>query len=229
MINMDTFYIKKGYICNLDTKGNRLPYLDDSHSSASFQIQVYKYAQRIIKKEKMASVLDIGCGYGHKLCKYIMPFCDDIVGIDTEHAITFCSNNYSFGEWHVDDIENPKIELNRKFDLIICSDVIEHLVNPNCLIRYIKKFCNIDTQIIISTPDRDKINGQSKAGPPVNHHHVREWNMTEFNSYIKSNKIMILKHFLLADKPPKIMGYIKKAILLESLKKIQIVHCRLHI
>lgn len=220
------YNLEDGYICNLGSNGKAIPYLDDKHSSGLYQYKVYLYARKIINSNRINSVLDIGCGYGIKLKEIIYPGCSNIIGIDCEDAIKYCRNSYDFGEWYKDDIEKPVLELNRKFDMIISSDVIEHLVDPNKLLDYIKLYSHNDTQIIISTPDRDKIRCQSKVGPTINRHHVREWNMPEFNAYVKSRGVKILKHFLLAEKLPNYAEYIKKILLFESIRKIQVVHCK---
>jgi 2-polyprenyl-3-methyl-5-hydroxy-6-metoxy-1,4-benzoquinol methylase len=61
-------------------------------------------------------------------------------------------------------------------DLCICSDVIEHIYDPDDF--YLMKFLlSLDCSVyIVSTPKRD-VMGQD--GPPVNTHHVLEWNFHE--------------------------------------------------
>ena len=180
------YFIKRGYKLNLDQEGKAIPYLDCIEDSKSYQVAVYKFARKLIKEKKLKNILDIGCGYGLKLKKFILPVCQDIVGIDQQHAISFCKENYKFGMWCVDNIENPKLKLKRKFDLIISSDVIEHLVDPDKLLEYIKRFCYKNTIIILSSPERDIVRGKYSFGPPENKAHVREWNKREFYNYIKS-------------------------------------------
>jgi hypothetical protein len=74
-------------------------------------------------------------------------------------------------------------------DLIICSDVIEHLKNPEDLLSFISKM-NFKL-LVISTPDRDKVQsyhfGRLFNGPPSNREHVREWNSAEFKKLIQDH------------------------------------------
>jgi glycosyltransferase involved in cell wall biosynthesis/SAM-dependent methyltransferase len=195
-----TYFIKKEYQCNLDTKGNANPYFDDVDSSSSFQADVYRFAADVIRKYRLKSVLDIGCGFGIKLSQYIYPLCNDITGIDVEHAIEFCKRKHNFGKWFIDDIEKPSLHLDRQFDLIIAADVIEHLANPDALLEYIKSYCHSNTFIILSTPERDVIRGKDSSGPPLNETHVREWNMSEFHKYICSYGLNVLKSSMAKDK-----------------------------
>ena len=116
---------------------------------------------------------------------------NNIIGID----IT------KFDRWLVDDIENPTLILDRKFDAIICSDVIEHLVDPDKLFPYIEKFSNTKTFIILSTPDRSVYRGKDHFGPPHNESHVREWNRKEFEKYICSKGLKLLESFIAEDSP----------------------------
>lgn len=224
---MNNYFIKNGYRCNLTNSGNAIPYLDDSHTASLYQVKVYVFAKRLIKKYKLKNVLDIGCGFGVKLNKIIFPVCDNIVGIDTEHAIDFCKQEYNFGRWFEDDIENSILKLNEKFDLVISSDVIEHLVDPDNLLYYIRKYSHNKTHIIISSPERDLVNGKNSYGPPLNRTHVREWNKTEFCNYIRRRNLTIIKHFLIGESGLNLYETIRKIVLLEPLKKIQVVHCRI--
>jgi len=224
---MNDYFIKKGYQCNLDSQGHAIPYLDDKYSSSSYQVKVYEFAKRVIKNHKVKSVLDVGCGFGLKLKQIIYPVCNDIVGIDTKHAADFCRKEYNFGKWLEDDIEKPSLKLNKKFDLVISSDVIEHLVDPDRLLSYIKKFCHKNTHIIISTTERDLTRGKKSFGPPSNLAHVREWNMLELEKYISSKGFKIIKHFLIGERGQSLIEIIKKLALFRPLKKCQVIYCKI--
>ncbi len=190
---MTEYFIKKNYRINLDV----IPYMDTLPHSYYYQYEVYIFARKIIKKYDLKNILDIGCGIGTKLREIIYPVCEDIIGIDSSSdSINICKREYPFGQWFIDDIEDKKINLYRKFDTIISSDVIEHLVNPDKLLSYIREFSNSDTFIILSTPERDLERGKMSNGPPVNRSHVREWNQMEFNKYIKNRGFDIIDHFL---------------------------------
>lgn len=80
--------------------------------------------------------------------------------------------------------------------MIICSDVIEHLVDPDILLSFLEK-SNFKF-LILSTPERDSVQMKQRGllwdGPPVNEAHVREWNFEEFEQYI-SYKFKIIDHF----------------------------------
>ncbi len=191
------YFIKEGY------KGNPAvgDYEETIYNSMHYQVNVYKFAAKVIKDNDLKNVLDIGCGFGLKLIEYIYPTCRKIVGIDLKKSIDFCKK-YLHGSrinWIQDNVENSVIVFDEKFDLIIASDVIEHLVNPDKLFEYIRKYSHSKTLIIFSTPERDKVRGEDNMGPPPNLAHIREWNQIEFAKYIRKNNFNILESFTTKD------------------------------
>jgi SAM-dependent methyltransferase len=165
-----------------------------------FNIEVYAKARELIKKEGLRNVLDIGCGVGMKLRELIYPVCKDITRLDKPNTIEQCKKLHNFGQWYAVNIEYDELEelseplLGKDFDLIISSDIIEHLVNPNRLIYLIKKLSNDNTLILLSTIDRDIARGVNDKGPPPNIGHCREWNFSEFRNYIEALKFQIIEH-----------------------------------
>ncbi len=222
---MENYFIKEGYKCNLDSQGKAIPFFDDEYGASAYQVKVYEFTRKLICKYKIKSVLDLGCGFGSKLIKTISPVCNDIVGIDRKHAIDFCKQKHSFGRWFEDDIEKPKLNFDEKFDLIIASDVIEHLVDPDSLLNYIKRYSQKDTHIIVSTPARDLLRSHN-FGPPLNMTHVREWSRPEFSQYISKNGFVIKDHFLLGERGLNLYEILRKIVLMEPFNKIQVVHCK---
>jgi SAM-dependent methyltransferase len=185
-----SYFIKEGYCINTGFE----VYLDDDKNAGVYQLPVYSKGENLIIGLGLNSVLDVGCGYGIKLRDYISPVCVDIVGIDLEHSINYCKSNHDFGEWFVSDIEEDPFYLNRKFDLIICSDVIEHLYYPDKLFDYFRIHSHKDTLIVLSTPERDLHHGESHMGPPMNKTHIREWNREELKAYIEHSGYEVLSH-----------------------------------
>ena len=80
---------------------------------------------------------------------------------------------------------------SRKLDIYICSDVIEHIHNPNDLAQFLLslKF----KAYVISTPKREA--RKHFLGPPVNTHHVREWTLHESKMYLESLGFRVVKSY----------------------------------
>ena len=158
-----------------------------------YQFYVYKYAHGLIRSNKLKNVLDVGCGPGLKLMEMLHPICKQTVGIDRKDAIDICINRYPEGEFYVDNFDTPSLDLPRKFDLIICADVIEHVIDPDNLIRYIKSYAHPESYIILSTPERDRLRGPECTSSPKPEH-IREWNKEEFIHYLQSRGLSIIQH-----------------------------------
>jgi len=195
------YYIKNNYISNLEpetieTEDNI--YWTEQRINQSYYTRyfLYKFCKKFIIQNKISSVLDIGCGSAIKLMKFIYPVCHNVYGIDQERIVKFNRKKYKINTFYADDIEDSKLNLEKKFDLIISCDVIEHLVNPDKLLSYIKKYSHNNSYIFITTPDRDILRGKNCSHSPKKSH-VREWNFKEFNNYINSHSFNIIYHDLI--------------------------------
>lgn len=199
---MKTYRIKEGYL-HKDMKRelpNHEGYWTPARIYASnfHQYQVYQFAGEIIAKHGVASVLDVGCGPGTKLAILHEAFPNvSYFGVDLSEAIEYCRKTYRFGTWLVEDFnqnggrENPA----GKVDLVICSDVIEHVADPDVLLKYLKSAVAPNGYIVISTPERDILNGPESLSAP-NAYHVREWNYEEIREYVTEMGFKVERHDL---------------------------------
>jgi SAM-dependent methyltransferase len=192
--NSNNYFLPKNYISNksnfsLDiNRESKYWSKERIKSSYSFQFHTYKLLSSMVNYDN--TVLDIGCGYGLKLNQLIREKTTNYVGIDQQDAIDYCKSNYSTGEYFSVDLENPEIKLNRNFDFIICSDVIEHLLNPDNLLELIKNNASESTKIILSTPCRIRLRGLDN-NKSLKKDHVREWAKNELINYLESSGFLV--------------------------------------
>jgi hypothetical protein len=169
--------------CLPDNYKHRLSnsFFDDTPFKDEYQDEVYAKAKEILLKQGYSSVLDIGTGSGFKLIKYFDKY--RTYGVDLDPTLVFLRKEYPNKSWgNFNSIQG-------KHDLVICSDIIEHIPYPD---EFLKKILNLDfEEIIFSTPDRDSLYKDS-LGEPSNPAHVREWNMSEFRCYL--NKFFNVEH-----------------------------------
>lgn len=180
---MKKYFIKDEYISRLEPTE-----FDDTGLTDEWQKEVYQFAEDIFKKNNFNSVLDIGTGSGYKLIKHFDQY--NTLGIDIPKTVEFLKKTYPTKNW------SDKFSPIQGYDLIISSDVIEHIPDPDTLLDLISS-CK-PKLIILSTPDRDSMDSDriiSKNGPPKNPSHVREWNFQEFYNYI-SSRFEVIEHFI---------------------------------
>jgi len=171
---LERFCIREGYVHR-----GHIEYFDDTDYSDEYQWEVYKVARHLVHKFNFQTIVDIGCGSAYKLLNF---FWDrQTIGIDVEPTLSTLRQRYPERVWLQSNFETPPIT---QADIVICADVIEHLLNPDELLECMAR---IDSEfIVLSTPDRDLLT-KGVDGPPDNNAHVREWNFEEFGAYIGSH------------------------------------------
>ena len=176
---------------------------NDQNWTDEGQKEVYEFCCSFMKQNKLNNVIDVGCGSGYKLINILGEF--NTVGIETEPCYSILKQRYPLRKWLLSGEKEKSFlsydEINEP-DVVICSDVIEHIVNPNILLDYVLSLNS--KYYIISTPCRrilcnhpKFLKGYKKSwnGPPNNRCHVREWTMEEFRQYISNKFDIISSHY----------------------------------
>lgn len=201
--------------------------------SGDYQHQVYRLAKSIADKQSAKTILDVGCGVGTKLCSHFdSPF--RTYGIDLPDAISHCQRLHPNREWLSDDLSKPVLgqsSLNAPADIIICADVVEHLAKPETLLSYIRSFACSNTSLILSTPERTHLLGQT-ARHPSNPEHVREWTKAEFRTFLEAHGWKVVQQSVVFPFKARPNGftlrYLKSRILnRRSFCTCQVAVCRL--
>ncbi len=122
---------------------------DDSHSKKIF-LRLTNY----INKSKF-NYLEIGCGTGN-LLKYFSSVADVSYGVEP-------------GWWSEDsDLKVVKdiddLPLDAKFDIIVLSDVLEHVADPDTMIEKVAKVANPEAIISLNFPNKDSLKAKIKKG-----------------------------------------------------------------
>ena len=184
---MNSFFIDDKFKTNLDPE-----FYDASLNRGTvFQYDVYNLA--ILIANTNHKIIDAGCGDFMKLLPFLYNNME-VIGIDLKKNIEFAKqkfvNNINFIEHDLETGLPSFFDLQfDSNDLIICADVIEHLVDPTKLLFDLKA---TECKIVISTPDRKSCRNDVKV--PINKCHVREWSFEEFSKLIESFNFKI--HFM---------------------------------
>lgn len=185
----ESFFIRSGY-----RSRNEVEYfLDETDDTVTWQPDVYPYAAARAKEFGRDVVIDIGCGQAGKLASLAREYPTwSYVGVDFGDNLVWCRDNHPFGEWVEADLESAErlpidASLVRR-SIVVCSDVIEHLVNPMPALSLIRGLLmGGSATAVLSTPARECRSGYDTPGPPRNPSHVREWASDEFQALLKAS------------------------------------------
>lgn len=179
----DHFDLPKGYT----PRAKPAYYPDLADDGLTWQPDVYPTAAEIARALDCDTLIDIGCGHARKLSALHPEF--KLIGVDYGGNIEHCRKQFKFGTWLEADFENidllPLPSRVLKRSVVVCSDVIEHLVDPRSLMNALRQLLADAPALVLSTPDRLRTWGTAHNGPPPNQAHTREWSLAELRTLLE--------------------------------------------
>lgn len=119
----------------------------NSHGSKGLKSRDEKISKLI---KNSSSVLDIGCGNGRLLEHLIEKKNVEGMGIDfSEEALQIAKEKGI--PTNKLDLESEELDLDRKYDYIVMSEIVEHLKNPEKLMSQVED--NFKNSLIITLPN----------------------------------------------------------------------------
>jgi len=234
---MGQYFIKEGYQSNeqpLTFEGNEAGSYWTSNRrkmAANYQYYVYKRCSRLLRSRGYDNLLDVGCGLPIKVKQHLYPYCRDITLVDQPSVAELAQQVLPHCEFLPANLEDIDFELAKKFDLIICADVLEHLLNPDNCLDFIRRHLRPHGLAVFSTPERDYLRGKDCNHSPKPEH-IREWNSTEFAQYITSHSFKVLEHFLTPQRRLNLFEFwgsllLSRFVRTQRWSSCQIIICRL--
>jgi len=156
------------------------------------QYAAYETAAQLIQQKQLKTTLDVGCGLGHKAMRLLHPI-TDLTCVEQATVVQVASEAFPQGKFVAANLEQPDETGLGTYDLVLSVDVIEHLLDPDLLMNFVKAHCHDQSYIVISTPERDVRRGKDNMQSPKSEH-VREWNMVEFAAYMQTHGLSIVEH-----------------------------------
>jgi SAM-dependent methyltransferase len=207
------YFIRSDYVSNPVKTYNqdeveRYWTADRIQSSSLYQYHVYGEAQKIFKANGFTSLIDIGSGPGTKAKHFFSKICNNVSLADQPSVANVVNEVYPSAKFIPLNLERDLISDSRNYDMIICSDVIEHLEDPDKLINQIKNLMATSSIGILSTPDRVFRRGKDSVKSP-NDQHVREWSKDELKAYLEFHGLTIINHF---NRPLMKLSFLKELI-----------------
>ncbi|MFI5047250.1 MAG: class I SAM-dependent methyltransferase [Acidimicrobiia bacterium] len=152
-----------------------------------YQDPVYRFAARRLSSGDEV-VLDVGCGTGDNMARRIASRVPRAIGVDQPSAVTIALARHPDVDWIAGDLRSdPLWQRLRDLrpDLVICADVIEHVDDPVTLLGRLRELVGTGGRLVLSTPDRERVENQPALGPPRNPHHIREWTHAEMTQLVE--------------------------------------------
>ncbi|MBI2565128.1 class I SAM-dependent methyltransferase [Candidatus Woesearchaeota archaeon] len=98
-----------------------------------------------------AVILDVGCGSGY-LSNLLKHKKNIVYGVDfSEEAVKYALQRIDYAK--IMDVETDALPFNKKFDVIIFADILEHLKHPEQVIKKFLDYLKPGGKIIISLPN----------------------------------------------------------------------------
>jgi 2-polyprenyl-3-methyl-5-hydroxy-6-metoxy-1,4-benzoquinol methylase len=108
----------------------------------------------ILKNRKDIKILDVGCGNG-SIANALIKMGYDVYGVDASHVGIDLANKVNNNRFFLCDFEKMKLPSEmpiQKFDLIISTEVIEHLYSPHAFMKFCRMCLHPNGEILLSTP-----------------------------------------------------------------------------
>lgn len=187
--------------------------INDYYARSGFLIGFIEKRRLSIIKSMMnakpgESILEVGCGGGHVLSQFRQA---KLTGVDVsgEMLAKARANLEALGadfELKKGDIADVGLA-DKSFDGIVCTEVLEHVVDPEHVLRNIQRLVKPSGRVVITFPNDNLINGLKdtvkKSGlsslPPFrrvewggDHYHYHVWS-------IKEQRALLSRYFSVVD------------------------------
>lgn len=146
--------------------------------------QVRKYApkvraiQRLLGPRRDLAILDVGTGYGPFLHLLQQEGYSNLAGMDPFAESLDIARRHTSAELGQGRIEDEQWPVgDRRFDVIGCFDVVEHLADPAVFFRRCREYLAPRGLVLLSTPNRS-VFYEMRRLPIVG---IPDWNPTHIN------------------------------------------------
>jgi len=125
---------------------------DNLENDLKFIQSIYNDVINLCQINNNSNILDMGCGTGVLVNKIKLDFPNaHVVGMDfSKSKIEQCKRFYNLDCFYTQNIYE---EISEKFDIIICTEVLEHLNNPEQAIMNLLRNLNSFGKLLLTVPD----------------------------------------------------------------------------
>jgi 2-polyprenyl-3-methyl-5-hydroxy-6-metoxy-1,4-benzoquinol methylase len=153
---------------------------------------------RLLQDRKDQKILDVGCGNGW-LAALLIDRGYNIYGTDASRTGIEIANQRHPGRFHIQDLSSDDLPIalqQHKFNIIISTEVIEHLYNPRGYIQFCKGVLQKANggEVIISTPYHGYLKNLSLAiSGKLDEHFTTLWDGGHIKFWSKKTMTRLLE------------------------------------
>jgi len=137
---------------NLKKKQDALVFSEGKYGQGRERLQAFKMAMlEWVPKTGGLSLLDLGCGSGEMSAR-LAELGHRVIGIDISENALHKYNQRGYAGIK-GDLEGAIPFVPQKFDLLWCSEVIEHLIHPEKFLAECLRLLKPGGQLLLSTPN----------------------------------------------------------------------------
>lgn len=130
--------------------------LEEYYEPGGYRMQFYKNVVDALVKEGVdftdKKIVDVGCGIGFLLLQIQQNYKPGkLIGSDfSSKAVEFSKKKFPNMEFFCHDLNNP---LPDKYDMILCTEVLEHLEKPYWAVKNMLNALNEGGSIVLTVPN----------------------------------------------------------------------------
>jgi SAM-dependent methyltransferase len=129
-------------------------------------------------------VLDVGCGCGYGT-HHLAAGADFVLGVDRSgEAVEYARENYPHPQLAFAVMDAARLCLEGRFGLVTCFELIEHVEDPEAVLRGVHDLLDDSGVFMVSTPNKATYRAGGEDGR--NPFHFREYHRDEFEGLLNT-------------------------------------------
>tara|TARA_B110000483_G_C18130017_1_gene517236 strand:- start:477 stop:1256 length:780 start_codon:yes stop_codon:yes gene_type:complete len=168
------------------------------------------YIKKLKNSQKKFDILDVGCGscnFYEYLNSSNLNFSYTGMDYDNKKLKKNIKFNTKKNELKIEELNLKYANSNKKYDIVWCSEVIEHIIDHDNFFKFLVNSCKNGGHIILTSPNIDFINNYGnkfqillKKSEIEDGGHVRlGYVLEDFNKFAKNNSLKILDNFFISE------------------------------
>lgn len=116
-------------------------------------VRRYEQISRVVQQLGAVKILDIGCGDG-RLARAIRSKCPDAVVHGCDLSMAALARSTGLDRQYAVDLNGEGLpECDESFDLVVASEVVEHLIHPDLVLAEFRRVLRPGGHVVVTVPN----------------------------------------------------------------------------